>query len=440
MHKLFEFLDNKSLTKDADFYQLKKWKNDNLIKFIKEIHQLDLNEKNNSSSIFSFSANEELSSGRNPCFDIKCRLIKIDELIQFAILYSDNVFIYNPFEKYQSIVNWKDFVKMDIINDLIILNYLKPLINKNIIRFAHGYEIRCNSCRNKIISKFEGIIKEIETSILATSRFKLQKINNKYALRISGNADIFGHKETGILLNYESKYDKYFYEDDSYILTQEDIVDLRFAKNRSEEIMFDLLRQDANVNTLNNNYLIANNFYLELLHKINNTNLGGISPNDIVSGLSHAVPAIRNTNVHNLLSLRENDYESFLVYRDSIRKLINETFEKKDFSDLKSAFNDIVLPELNKINLAVKKNKKILSYKTKKEIIISVGIIGLGVFSGILPHDFGKLFGAIGGCKFAQALISQLIDLNNPEYNILDNKYYFIWKMNQELNKAAHYT
>lgn len=431
MHILFEYLENKGLSNDDDMKSLNKWNNAKLIEFIDQLDSLNFTENENKKSLFSFSVNEELSSGKNSCSRIECRLKKMKELAQFAVLYSENVLIYNPFENYFGVEKWTKFYKSELINDLIIINYLKPLINKGIIKFTPGKDCLCEDCRSKILSKFENLLESIESNIIETTKFTIANYGKKCSISIRGNSEIFGHELSAIIIEGPFKYAKFLKENDGHILTTEEIKMLGLSRQRAEEIVFDLTRQDANVKIFNNNYLFANDYYPEIINKINNFKTGSISHREIVNGLTHVVPTIENTNLHNLISLRENDYESFLVYRDSITKLIKQTIENKDFSDLETAINDIVKPELNKINLTISKNRKLLTYKTSKELFIGSGLIALGVFSGILPPDFGKIFGAIGGCAFAQAIANQLIDLNNPEYNILDNNYYFIWKMQQ---------
>lgn len=431
MHILFEFLENKGLSNNDDIENLNKWNKAKLIEFIDQLYSLNFTEKENKKSLFSFSVNEELSSGKNSCSWIECRLKKMKELAQFAVLYSENVFIYNPFENYYGLEKWTKFYKRELINDLIIINYLKPLINKGIIKFTPGKDCLCEDCRSKILSKFEKLLGSIESNIVDTTKFTIENEGGICSFRIHGNSEIFGHEISMMTIEGPYKYAKFIKENDGHTLTSNEIRMLGLSRERAEDIVFDLIRQDANVKIFNNNYLFANDYYPDIINKINNFKTGSISHREIVNGLTHVVPTIENTSLHNLISLRENDYESFLVYRDSINKLIKQTIENKDFSDLETAINDIVKPELNKINLTIHKNKKLLTYKTSKELFIGSGLIALGVFSGILPPDFGKIFGAIGGCAFTQAIINQIIDLNNPEYNILDNNYYFIWKMQQ---------
>ena len=62
-------------------------------------------------------------------------------------------------------------------------------------------------------------------------------------------------------------------------------------------------------------------------------------------------------NIENLLKIRDNDYESFIVYRDKLRQIINSTNlnNEKEYNE---AYHDLIQPEINKMNSVLKKNKK----------------------------------------------------------------------------------
>jgi hypothetical protein len=398
MHKIFELLHENDLNSSDDFPKILTWDDADLNALMIQIEELDLNEKGNGQSLFSFSANKALSSGKDPCVHLNCRLKNLKKLAQFAVLYSDNVFIYNPFEDYFYIQDWDDDDKQSLLDDLIVLDYLGPLLNKGILKFSKSQQFMCEHCCSELFKKFESLLSSIEKTILDTTTFHILKQYDEYIIEATGSREYWGHEKTYLVLKKPGKFKRYLQEDDRHLLKTGDIKKLKLASSHAEEIMLDLIQQNSNVKTLNNNYLFTNNYYPQIINQINNYNPNGISPYDITKGLEHAIPSLENTSLYNLINLRENDFESFLVYRDSIKRLISQTIEKGDFSNLPMAINDIVRPEINKMNLTIKNNRKMLSYKTGKELFISAGILTLGLFSGILPPDFGKIIGAVGGC------------------------------------------
>jgi hypothetical protein len=74
------------------------------------------------------------------------------------------------------------------------------------------------------------------------------------------------------------------------------------------------------------------------------------------------LPLIENVNIENLLKIRDNDYDSFLVYRDKLREIIqiNNLKTEKDYQD---AYSDLIQPEINKMNNILHKNRNHLIKK-----------------------------------------------------------------------------
>ena len=63
------------------------------------------------------------------------------------------------------------------------------------------------------------------------------------------------------------KYAKFIKENDGHTLTSNEIRMLGLSRERAEDIVFDLIRQDANVKIFNNNYLFANDYYPDIINK-----------------------------------------------------------------------------------------------------------------------------------------------------------------------------
>ena len=200
-------------------------------------------------------------------------------------------------------------------------------------------------------------------------------------------------------------------------------------ERQSHDIILDMIRQNANVNLYESSYLINNEFYLNVMQNISKRKSRTVTPSEFISGFSYSVPFINDIDLVQLLELRKKDYESFLVYRDSIRYFLEETNNFNVTKNIKEVFSDIVNPEINKISLTFKNNKTLLKNKVNRELLISSCLIGLGLFSGLLPNDLGKIVGALGGCDFLKAIINQKIEGTLESNEIKNNDLYFIWKI-----------
>lgn len=427
---LLDYLDNKGLITEKEINNLMRHKQNSLDNLIAEIIHLDINSKDPSSNIFSFSANEQQSSGKNPCEELGCRIRQIDELAKFAVLYTDCVYIYNPFEKYYFIREWRPDIKKDLINDLLVLKVLQPLIDEGIIRFSHGKDFMCKDCRNKIFNKYKEISYLIQKHIEESTSFEVvDGKRNMKVLHVEGDENIFGHNSFYYYPRNTKQEEKIAELPNNCSLTCKDVSFLKMPEKQSHDIILDMIRQNANVNLYESSYLINNEFYLNVMQNISKRKSRTVTPSEFISGFSYSVPFINDIDLVQLLELRKKDYESFLVYRDSIRYFLEETNNFNVTKNIKEVFSDIVNPEINKISLTFKNNKTLLKNKVNRELLISSCLIGLGLFSGLLPNDLGKIVGALGGCDFLKAIINQKIEGTLESNEIKNNDLYFIWKI-----------
>lgn len=85
-------------------------------------------------SAFAHSASLSLGGGGEPCMELKCRTKRVNELIQFAALYSDKIYIHNFLSNFAA--HKQDapdeagisHMRKVLANDLQVLSQLRPLI------------------------------------------------------------------------------------------------------------------------------------------------------------------------------------------------------------------------------------------------------------------------------------------------------------------------
>ncbi len=137
---------------------------------------------------FSFVANSSLSGKPYPCSDLNCRLNKLDNLVSFASLYADTIYINNPFEfLYHSWENLNlEFIKNEIANAIYQYFYLKPFISLGIISYSCSYVTLCEHHHEtlaaplyqKIRSKEKKLRKIFREHLLSSCTTTFNKFNN----------------------------------------------------------------------------------------------------------------------------------------------------------------------------------------------------------------------------------------------------------------------
>ena len=103
----------------------------------------------------------------------------------------------------------------------------------------------------------------------------------------------------------------------------------------------------------------------------------------------------------------------------------------KTEKDYQEAYNDLIQPEINKMNNVLKKNKKHLIRK----IGIDVGLTSIICSVGIYNHFS---FDGITGLMSLLGISTGIRDIANlsSEEPIEENELYFLWKVNEKNKKS----
>lgn len=426
MHILFEFFENTGIN-EKELFNIKKWSEGKLNKLIHDIKLLDINAKPNNNSFFRFVGNEQFSAGRIPCSELSCRLKQADNVGLFSALYSDITYIHNPFIIYGYGDKWSLGKKQALFDDLTLIFYLKPLINFGLIQFCKGYLQLCNGCREKLVKEFLDENISIQNSIFNNSKFILKKGPKKPYIHIKSNDDLFGHNNYLLYGKTKSLEKLLRKKANTHKLSRSEMLESEFLKEIIEERILDMILQNRNAELYDCNYINSSNFSMNIVNLLNNPDLNS-KYNNINIDTNHSVPVILNTDFNNLIKFRENEFEAFLVYRDALQSIINQ--KSGDYRiDWNEMFNDIIRPEINKMNLAIKNSKSIFRRKGLTEIAVGTGLLSFGLFSGLLPNNSTDLLSILGGCEFVKGVIENLSSARSTPLEIKDNRFYFIWKL-----------
>jgi hypothetical protein len=138
-----------------------------------------------------------------------------------------------------------------------------------------------------------------------------------------------------------------------------------------------------------------------------------------------------------LVRLRRDEGEVFQVYRDAVARVLREV-TPKDGRRVRQAFEDTVLPELNKIDAVVRNAQRKLRRSLTIDLLSGVGAVTIGLFSGILTPAAGALLAGLGGTGFVGKALRDLEALRSePKESVRDNPYYFLWKARDHARRRA---
>jgi len=390
---------------------------------------------------FTFVANSSLSGGRHPCGNPDCRSKKLEELVSFAALYADAVYIQNPFE--EIFFRAQDGIKPVDRDELFfgITNYitLAPLIERGLIKYSHKAVYVCKHHFDSISSPLserislrnEALAKSIESHLENSCTFTLD--TNKHGdqfLKATGPEAFIDHGVTYLHLyeGFSSAELREKYPSLPHQMSIEEIREHGLLSLIVGPILDDLAHQEWHNAFYSTSFLCDNPLQMRLARQANISE-GSADSSALLSGFEHHLPTVLSSDTTALMELRDREFESFRVYRDKLRSLLSDSNSWTE-TEINNAFQDEIIPELNILEKRLHDWKSNLREGIAEKTIIGSGAIAVGLYSGLLPANIGEVFAAAGG---GAAAVKTLLDINStlkPHQRARANDYYFLWKAN----------
>lgn len=393
----------------------------------------------NTNSNFSFIANSSLSGGRHPCSEMSCRRKKLDELISFASLYSDEVHIQNPFE--DILVSGPKSISTATRQELMygISNYiyLRPLLENGIIKYAqnmvslcsHHSETLAKPLADKIKKKENRLYDLLEEQLIdkCTIFFDIKEDGTRY-LKINGPSELIDH---GAMFFYFydtppdfiiSLYEKSL----PYKLTKNEILSEGVLGLIISPIIEDLSNQEWQSAFYGTSYLCDNPTQISIASKLNSA---AYTANSLAfnNAMSHSLPSVYSKDISSIVDLRNKEAEAFSVYRNKVHNLLKTT-DKWSESDVSEIFRDEIVPEINMIDKKINDWKVKTKDSLKEKLIFGAGSVSIGLYAGMLPPNIGDIVAAIGG---GGAVAGAVMDYNKTLKEKMEartNDFYFLWQ------------
>lgn len=392
-----------------------------------------------SSSPFEFLANATYSGAPTPCASFECRSERLRELAYFSALYADKVWFPNPFPSLKNLAT-VDAVRQELVFYINRLHHLRPLFDADLMELTpNASEDFCKECYVRMIGELEtqnGFDKSYKKLKRELDRRYLTEVDY-YVEMIDGQASLIPRGPTTLIDEHFGRY--LFAKAPPQILEiarkakspvrlsqacakKHDIPSIMY-----EDMLGDVLNQNYYALRHGTGYLTQRSVDLELINALasqpirdTNTLLG--------TSFSHELPVIGGIELRELLKVRRDNGDSFQVYRDALSKAINDV-KDDDPRKMNQAFRDIVKPEIHRVNAALGSARKILLKDVLVSTAVATGVVGVGLFAGILPQNIGQIVAALGGYHFFQGAGSKLAGFVLEPPSLKENSFYFLWKV-----------
>lgn len=393
---------------------------------------------------FSFIANSSLSGDAHPCSAPQCRKQKLDELTSFSALYADEVYIQNPFEKIllRKSKSIRAVERHEVLAGIRNYLYLKPLINKGLIKYA---TINVNFCEqhsekiakplaDSIGKKEDKLIDALEAYLHERCKVTFDFFNGnkeKPFFEIAGPNDFIEHG--GAYLHaYEPIPDifmPYMEKKVPYTLSLKEIEESGVLDQIIGPIIKDLSTQEWHSALHGTSYLCDNKTHMKIASKINNK-VYSANSNVFEKSFEHYLPAIYSKDPTAILDLRLREEEAFAVYRDKLNRFMRESSSWGEV-EVSKIFRDHLLPEINLIEKKVKDWKSNARESIAEKLLFSTATASVGLYGGLLPSNIGEIVAAVGGVSAVAGTLMEYNKTLKEKQEARKNDFYFLWQASQ---------
>lgn len=470
MEELYELLEKKGLIKNDQIESLimSKLSLSEVSQLKESLHNIVRLHSSPQSlqnlSHYSFYPDSDLSAQHNFCPDWDCRLNRVDGLARFAVLYADSIYIQDYFSDYKHIPAdslMEEQYRRTFVGDIKILLYIKQLVLDGVVQFLSGYATAgahvCPGCFHQFVHDYQKVedelyksAKKIAAGYITSTEISvslLEKHQNYrvYNTIINASEELISHGRTELICD-DSSLPQPFIEiisnidesklENGYHLSREEIaksglIEL-YLLERNDDIWIQLCL--AAMSNSHLKYLTYNEINIRFLNDI--TKSAAINhKNEIIKNyLLYELPVINDVPLHSLLELRKNDYDSFICYRNSINRLIQDYFVNKSNlspSLAQEIYAELIQPELSKINMKVKSFQDFQLKKAKRDILISTGLLSFGICSTFIMPNLALPTILASGAEAIMSVKALHSSFQVPS-EIKSNNLYFLWKLSHK--------
>jgi hypothetical protein len=407
---------------------------------------------------YHFLANSRMSGlYEGGCTYSKCRLRRVDDLSRFAALYSDSVYIQSYFDWLNHLHIPEDtyqesHLRNSISGSIKIINAMKPLIQNGILRFLPAGFALCKTCYAEVMGQQEELNAGLDNQIK-----QLEKI---YSNTTSANLKVLSTPSSydGHIYEYHVTCDEDLYDHGDYVLYISKLPQILLRKLANQPSLkqhhlsaSEILRAHVNRKTLktiamdvsclkfyclnaNLKYLTDRTIDISLLQAATQEhNL--LKYNDILSTqLIFEMPIFSDIPLSYLLTVRANEHDAFITYRETINSLVDEYIaqgHKLSAKIAKQIYSDIIQPNLLTLDKKISKIRRSAILKSLSKVALSTSALVFGLYGNYIPAEIRPLLISYGFIK-ALNTAESLPDLIRTPAEIRNDNLYFLWKLSRK--------
>ncbi|HEU4760021.1 MAG TPA: hypothetical protein VFT91_08585 [Dehalococcoidia bacterium] len=403
---------------------------------------------------FDFWPNSELSASLGGCESADCRHERFERLARFATMWADSVYISPHFGLLSAIADDEMRARMWLLGSVKSMLAAEPAFRANIVRIGPaGYNV-CPSCESEMdpsMPQIRQILTKAKRSMgdayFGDVRVRFEMQDPRYLLTITGPEDLLGHGGISIY-KYKANSKSLAWLPERIRQRAEaghrlvyDVPNSRVNDSGAlaaviETVAEDVLHQHLACTVRGTKYLTHRPADKLFLDAINSDDSFSSWNRVLTQYLSYEMPILHGIPLEQLIELRTKDYDAFLVYRDTLKRVIKEHVAKRTSITSQEAaeiYDDVVRPEMNKMNQKLETVRTKLSNQFRRDVLVAGGIVALGLCSGVVaPALIGTAIAAVGGASIVRDTAATLMKRRDATDELKSSDLYFLWRISQE--------
>jgi hypothetical protein len=396
-----------------------------------------------------FTAGGSFGCQRSPCDGVKCRRASAIEVSRLAACFADRVIVPQPFPP-AALAESGHHISYDMDlpralgEDISVLWELQPAVDAGLVEVAATWAHVCPDCLRKAVER-EGSLKRKLGTVVA--RLKA-RILDEVEFVVEAADDLRPRYGCDVVI-LDVKGPPTWFVHGGFLTVIPVTPEHRLGRALSAYVGTGPLRREVS-SRLGLHHVVADDamrsvymsqWYAEAsgvsyasdreLEFIGLRALSGARQRRLTDTslalLAHEVPIPLSVSVDRVIRLRQGEAEAFQVYRDALGSCIREA-SAAGAVDLGALARDRILPEIHKIDLAIRNNRRALVGGAGRDLVIGAVAVSVGALAGLVDHTMSQIIEAVGGVGFASAIAKQVWDGAGTPREARDNPYYFLWK------------
>jgi hypothetical protein len=397
----------------------------------------------NALSAFNFLASASLR-GQSVCDEKNCRLRKVARLARYSALYCDRVLV--PIQFIAAHEQDESDTRYGFWREVATVLELRPLIEAGIIYLLPSFLNYCPHCMPIVVPERP----EINTA----ARGLTEQHAGDFSL-VYGGRERSGHQFT---LQGPAQYLEHgqrcrWYARRPTWLPKEMArkgasrpAKLPAAAVRQSGMVHDIFDEIAEDATLqqfyaakyDTKYLTDRLGEAEFLNSFSKRFELAKQKEALCAHLAHSIPLFSEVPIETVVRIRREDNEAFQQYRSALGEIVKQyVSSNKEIRALeaKQIYFDELEPRLRELQRKARSERRAALKKGILKTAATTALVGLGIYSGILPPNLIELCKSIGGVKLAADVAEIFASIEKHPPAISNNNLYFLLRVKEEADR-----